>query len=1707
MAPRPCTWFQTNSCKKGVDCPYPHVVDRSFKRKTCVHFAQGKCRKVNDCTYSHAPDDIAFLRSTSGGGGTDAHGSANTEAHFRQWRYFFPPPDRIAPIRPLGPNRTKFCQEALELVDGEAGVMQEVITLLASEAGCARVKEIVEQQLTQCNTAQFTRIFDAQILPFLRTITHKNVTSSLILAPRLMTVYNITYGEDGQRAVTLFTAAAKHFQTLRLMQPGELDAADNVTAGIIETALTALDKLVEVNTESQVHGGLRLVVETLRQLFEDPLPAAAAFAYRPALKYLRRIEQRFGLGQALPDSMEQSHNVSHRAVFGLARERPGELSEDGPRHDNDHVDIRQISILPTLQEIQSPRNEYLPLADPREWHIGGLEGLLDRHFRLLREDTVGQLRDSAKFELERLHDPHVQDRKRQGARTFVYRNVAVSDLAFDSFRGMEFALSFDQPPELQNKSENQRRDWWEGSRRLGHEALVCLLSSEGSAKFFVVSPAPGMPKKDLETGKTVQPLHKSYNLWSEVERAHIVAKPVDQSEMYILLDQLTTGPAEQLSLVEFPGVLLPTFMPTLQAMQNMSETLDLPFAEVLAPVSTAANVDDEIDVGPPNYATKPGFRYDLSAVTKAGRQLFMTSARNVEEMTLELTTHSSLDFGQAQSVVSSLSRSLALIQGPPGTGKSYTGVQLIKILLHNKKAGDLGPIICVCYTNHALDQGLERLVDEGVKNVVRIGGNSKSERLAEVNLRAVVQRLDLTKTEKNDRFKLMKKLDVESKEITDLLAQMGKLGTEASLGAYLQAYYPEVHAQLFGSVDDDGWERVDYHRNGFFERWLRGAPWGYRRPRTVDNLRDVNITHMTGQERRLIRDAWVKDMHTELQNKLRTAMAAYDTLKKQLDAIRTELDLRVLRQANIIGVTTSGLARNLDLIRRTGAKVLVCEEAGEVLECHLLTALLPSVEHAILIGDHQQLRPHISNYSLSCESKNGSQYALDVSLFERLVKPQDLLAQALPFCTLSVQRRMHPQISQLVRRTLYPLLQDAPSLDRPSVVGMRHRLFWMDHEYKENEGGDATATESRTNDYEVDMVAALVKHLVHQGVYNAEDIAVITPYLGQLRKIRKKLGSTFNIVLNDRDVDELQKDGIHDSDGEATSADPSRAATVARGSLLQAIRVATVDNFQGEEAKVVVVSLVRCNSKNNPGFLKTSNRINVLLSRAKNGMYILGNGETMAQVDMWAEVMEIFKQDGCFGPRLELCCPRHEDTPLQVTTPEDFLRISPEAGCDLAYEVKAIEADMITFEPYGDIDLDTDPCIFTACQHIFTLSSLDGTMSLADHYKIDDGSGAIVGLKTSAEPFSSNELKVCPVCRGSLRNIARYGRIVRRALLDESARKLMVWANKTYTDLAENLATHEEQLLASIDTILKPNQEIMLLGSPLDQCKAVRTSKTGQRYRKVLVTRRHVEEFVKKLRKEEQPYQRVRDLVETARRKNAEAGIAEFDFASSELQPRERLQAASLLMRCDVVIFSDVIDMHDRTAAGRTKGVLKLDFTANRAACEDLVREARETHSVREAVEGQLLWARFAAMECGAFDVAREDLRQDAIARNDALNAEALDRLKLAEDVCEQFAGMEVNPTQGLADQISDVRRMLNAGVSTSEMTMVVAAMAREFLGTGHWYRCANGHPFTIGECGMPMELARCPACGSGIGGQNHQATEGVQHARDIETQFGGLRL
>lgn len=121
-----------------------------------------------------------------------------------------------------------------------------------------------------------------------------------------------------------------------------------------------------------------------------------------------------------------------------------------------------------------------------------------------------------------------------------------------------------------------------------------------------------------------------------------------------------------------------------------------------------------------------------------------------------------------------------------------------------------------------------------------------------------------------------------------------------------------------------------------------------------------------------------------------------------------------------------------------------------------------------------------------------------------------------------------------------------------------------------------------------------------------------------------------------------------------------------RKSLNELLRVATVDNFHGEEAKIVIVSLVRSNKEKKIGFLRTTNRINVLLSRAQYGMYLVGNTETYSNQQMWAKVQGMLHATDAVGQAFALCCPRHPKTEIEVFEPEDFARLSPEGGCELA---------------------------------------------------------------------------------------------------------------------------------------------------------------------------------------------------------------------------------------------------------------------------------------------------------------------------------------------------------------------------------------------------------------------------------------------------------
>ncbi|KAF8537353.1 P-loop containing nucleoside triphosphate hydrolase protein, partial [Trichophaea hybrida] len=732
----------------------------------------------------------------------------------------------------------------------------------------------------------------------------------------------------------------------------------------------------------------------------------------------------------------------------------------GPRHNNDKSSIEGITILPTTSEIHANRTEYLPLMDKEfPHHEGEIHRLLDTQFRLLREDTVGQLRDAIRDFLTtgRGNNPTAKQKcqKQIGSQMSILDSVEVVEVRYKGQR-MVIDVSFAQPDNVSRMSKYQRVNWWKESKNLEAGNLVALVDAR------------------LET---------TYLLVEDRERIMTFSR------------QSTVGTTV---LVHVPGMLYASFEPFLRRLKSLHKRPVLPFKKWISPVAGThyATKNGWVDVPPPLYLRAVDI--DLSCITTNRYPLILSVKRPLTVEQLE--QHTSLDRGQCEGFIMSLMHELALVQGPPGTGKSYVGNQLVQVLLANRDKLKIGPIICVCYTNHALDQFLEKVLDSGETKIVRLGYSSKSERI-----RAF---------------------------------QLSGGGTQAKV---------------------------------------------------------------TPSERKKLQ----------------------------------ELDRRRLAQAHVIGATTTGLVANIWRLRSLNPKVLLCEEAGEVLEAHLITALLPSTEHAILIGDHEQLRPHISKHELSVES---GKHSLDVSLFERLVN-ENFNGAKMQIAKLKTQRRMHPLISSLVRGTLYPELQDDPTMYKyPEVAGMRRRMSWLDHQNRENASGSMQT--SKSNEYEAEMVLSLVRHLSQQGNYSGrDDIAVITPYLGQRQKLWGMLGKECDIIDEDRD---------------------ETGMTFLKR---QPVRVATVDSFQGEEAKIIIVSLVRSNNEHRSGFLKTTNRINVLLSRARHGMYIIGDSKTARGVPMWANVIRMFEEKGNIARTLELQCPRHPDMLMHVNSPGDFERLAPLGGC------------------------------------------------------------------------------------------------------------------------------------------------------------------------------------------------------------------------------------------------------------------------------------------------------------------------------------------------------------------------------------------------------------------------------------------------------------
>ena len=374
---------------------------------------------------------------------------------------------------------------------------------------------------------------------------------------------------------------------------------------------------------------------------------------------------------------------------------------------------------------------------------------------------------------------------------------------------------------------------------------------------------------------------------------------------------------------------------------------------------------------------------------------------------------------------------------------------------------------------------------------------------------------------------------------------------------------------------------------------------------------------------RYLRKRLINKKTSEMQAWLRQYAKVCDNLKVS----RLVNDVRIIQHEKIqvIGCTTTGLTKYRGFLQAVRPKILLIEEAAETREANITSALFPSLEQLVLVGDHQQLTGSCIRALVP--------YNFHISLNERLITNLHV-----PFSQLRVQRRMIPTIREVVQ-TFYPRLQDheivKSSEHRPPVPGMGGRnMHWFEHDWPESRRPNQP---SLLNVNEADMIVNFTKYLVQNGV-KPEKVSILSFYKGQVNIILRRL--RVSAMLNQLHPDTEWS-------------------------------VSTIDGFQGEENDIILLSIVRSPSHRagpfSAGFVQDEHRAVVALSRAKCGFYVFGNAQNLLRAggssrETWEKVIDVFKRQENIGRRLPVTCVKHSIV-TNLAQPKDFRDVE-HGGCN-----------------------------------------------------------------------------------------------------------------------------------------------------------------------------------------------------------------------------------------------------------------------------------------------------------------------------------------------------------------------------------------------------------------------------------------------------------
>ncbi|KAI0152242.1 P-loop containing nucleoside triphosphate hydrolase protein [Hypoxylon sp. NC0597] len=880
----------------------------------------------------------------------------------------------------------------------------------------------------------------------------------------------------------------------------------------------------------------------------------------------------------------------------------------GGRHDNDFINYHDISILPTPSELHSTERPFYMQASAvfEATNADRAFNHLDNQFRLLREDMLAEMREDLKC-------------MKSGSKKPSWKNMVIKNLTLEELDKQ--AMLNDRPCTLVLQCEND-----------------ILQMGRASAE---------VRKKELK--KTPAFLrHQSFGCLMK-NGVLLAFATLDRNE-----DRLSLMPPRLCLQVIGADMLGEVF----KALRSGTVDFLLASTPIFAyePILERLKRKTDIELGHDILIHSKDPKESTIKPVSIIEALESSPTSNLRGL-LKTTKNINLDPSQVTALIHGLKYQTCQIQGPPGTGKSLVGAILTKILLDNTEE----KMLVLSYTNHALDQFAEDLLDIGIPHdaIVRLGSKF-TDRTEPLTLKSQNPiSLKMTKTRYELIVSQKEKLDSLAENIDECFdAYSRDRVSYTQLLEYLEFSDTEDHFYDAFSVPEAQGGETRVGKKGapmkpdyLLERWASGkTPGAFTKAKSDSSCKEVWA--MSKEDRRRKIQQWEDEIRQDKISILVKRIAEYNKNQKILQSLRKGKTEQILRSKHIICCTTTAASMFAQEIQAAAPGIIIVEEAGEILESHILAAMGPATKQLIQIGDHKQLRPKVKNFKLTVEAGRG--YDLNRSLFERLI------LQERPHCTLLNQHRMRPEISKLIRHN-YPGLEDAKGTEnRPSLSGFQSDVVFFNHNHPEARHNilvdklDQGASSSKQNIFEAEMVLKCVRYLAQQD-YKTTDIVVLTPYLGQLSLLRNMLSKELDPILTDIDSHDLVEAGVI----------PSASADINK----KPIRLSTIDNYQGEESDIVVASLTRSNEDGDIGFMAAPERLNVLVSRARNALIMIGSADTFMNSkkggEEWSRLFDHLKADGKIHDGFPLKCEKHPDTKHIVRSVDDFDLHCPDGGCSL----------------------------------------------------------------------------------------------------------------------------------------------------------------------------------------------------------------------------------------------------------------------------------------------------------------------------------------------------------------------------------------------------------------------------------------------------------